>query len=299
MVENFGRVVEIKAIEFISIILGYMADNIEDVRNLAKQTGQKLVLKMSSFSVKILLPQLLTGLEEEQNWRVKISYIWILGVMANSSAKQLQTSLPVIVPGLSSCLSNAHPTIRQKASEALNLIGETIKNPEISNCVDILITALENPFDNSVKAIDLLLKTNFNHYIDPPSLSMIIPILDYCMRGRISDMKAGACQVMGAIVELIANPYDLLPYLRIILTGIKIALCDPLPEIRRIASMAIGKIATKIGIQDAEEYFKFVTDIIESSTSNSIERQGAAQAYAEIICSQTYEYFEESLYKLF
>ena len=71
---------------------------------------------MSSYSVKILLPQLLTGLEEEQNWRVKISYIWILGVMANSSAKQLQTSLPVIVPGLSNCLSNAHPTIRQKAS---------------------------------------------------------------------------------------------------------------------------------------------------------------------------------------
>lgn len=96
---------------------------------------------------------------------------------------------------------------------------------------------------------------------------------------------------MGAIVELISNPYDLLPYLRIILTGIRISLCDPLPEIRRIASMAIGKISAKIGIQNAEEYFKFVNDIIESSTSNSIERQGAAQAYAEIICSQTYEYF--------
>lgn len=117
---------------------------------------------------------------------------------------------------------------------------------------------------------------------------MVIPILDYCMRGRSSDLKAGACQVMGAIVELISNPYDLLPYLRIILTGIKISLCDPLPEIRRIASMAIGKIATKIGIEEAEKYFKFVDDIMESSTSNSIERQGAAQAHAEIICSQSY-----------
>jgi hypothetical protein len=207
---------------------------------------------MSSYSVKILLPQLLKGLEEEQNWRVKISYIWILGVMANCSAKQLQTSLSIIVPSLSACLSNAHPTIREKSSEALNLIGETIKNPEISQCVDILIEALENPFERSSKAIDLLLKTNFNHYIDPPSLSMVIPILDYCMRGRSSDLKAGACQVMGSIVELISNPHDLLPYLRIMLTGIRISLCDPLPEIRRIASMAIGKIATKIGIKDAE-----------------------------------------------
>ena len=150
-----------------------------------------------------------------------------------------------------------------------------------------------------MKAIDLLLKTSFNHYIDPPSLSMVIPILDYCMRGRNSDHKAGACQVMGSIVELIANSNDLLPYLRIILVGLKIALCDPLPEIRRIASMAIGKISAKIGTKNAEEYFRFVSDIIESSTSTSIERQGAAQAYSELICSQSYEYFEESLYRIF
>lgn len=56
--------------------------------------------------------------------------------------------------------------------------------------------------------------------------------------------------------------------------------------------MAIGKISTKIGIKETEDYFKFVVEIIESSNSNSIERQGAAQAHAEIICSQTYEYFE-------
>ena len=100
-----------------------MADGIEEIRSFAKRTGQSLILKMSAFSVKILLPQLLKGLEEEQNWRIKISYIWILGIMANCSAKQLQTSLPIIVPSLSTCLSNAHPTIREKASEALNLIG--------------------------------------------------------------------------------------------------------------------------------------------------------------------------------
>lgn len=97
-------------------MIGYMADNAEEIRNIAKRVGQTLIVKLSSFSVKILLPELLKGLEEEQNWRVKISYIWILGIMANCSAKQLQTSLPIIVPTLSTCLSNAHPTIREKAS---------------------------------------------------------------------------------------------------------------------------------------------------------------------------------------
>lgn len=47
------------------------------------------------------------------------------------------------------------------------------------------------------------------------------------------------------------NPYDLLPYLGIIGTGLKAALCDPLTEIRAIAAMAVGKISAKIGKQNA------------------------------------------------
>lgn len=144
-----------------------------------------------------------------------------------------------------------------------------------------------------------MLKTKFSHFVDPPSLSIIIPILDYCMRARNSELKAGSCQVIGSIVELIQNPYDLLPYLKIITTGLKVALCDPLMEIRSIAAMAIGRISAKIGIQDAEKYFKFVVEIIESANSNTTERQGAAQAYSEIICSHTLEYFEDSINKIF
>lgn len=61
-------------------------------------------------------------------------------------------------------------------------------------------------------------------------------------------MKAGACQIMGSICELIQNSYDLLPYLKIINAGLKITLCDPLSEIRSITSKAIGCISAKIGI---------------------------------------------------
>jgi hypothetical protein len=56
-------VVELKGIKIIEIMIGYTADNSEEIRNLAKKTGQSLIVKMSSFSVKILLPQLLKGLE--------------------------------------------------------------------------------------------------------------------------------------------------------------------------------------------------------------------------------------------
>lgn len=47
--------------------------------------------------------------------------------------------LPQIVPQLSNCLTDTHPKIRDVANSSLTLIGSTIKNPEISEIVDILI----------------------------------------------------------------------------------------------------------------------------------------------------------------
>ena len=61
----------------------------------------------------------------------------------------------------------------------------------------------------------------------------------------------------------------MLPYLRILAPGIRIASCDPLPEIRSIAAMAIGKISAKIGADYAKEYFSFIFEIIDSHSSNT------------------------------
>ena len=83
----------------------------------------------------------------------------------------------------------------------------------------------------------------------------------------------------------------MLPYLKFVGPGIKTAICDPLSEIRSIAAMAIGKISSKIGSQAAKQYFSFIYDLIDSPNSNTTEKTGAAQAYAEVLCSQNYDYF--------
>lgn len=72
--------------------------------------------------------------------------------------------------------------VRQAANESLQLIGSTIQNPEISNIADILITSLSNPYDENVKGLEILLETRFEHYIDAPALSLLIPIIDYGLR---------------------------------------------------------------------------------------------------------------------
>ncbi len=63
--------------------------------------------------------------------------------------------------------------------------------------MDILIKAINNPFDENKRGLEVLLKTQFVHYIDIPSLSLIIPIVDYGLRSRESKLKEHAAQVVG------------------------------------------------------------------------------------------------------
>jgi hypothetical protein len=181
----------------------------------------------------------------------------------------------------------------------LKVIGETIKNPEIFDNIDILISALSDPYHNSKKGLEVLLKTRFSHYIDPPALSVIVPIINYALRGRDSELKTYACQVIGSISILIENPEDLLPYIEFMREGLKVTACDQLTDIRNVATKSLGKMSSKIGIANTEKYMSFLNEILQSETANSLERQGAAQGLSECICSHGMDYFEESLLKIY
>lgn len=144
-----------------------------------------------------------------------------------------------------------------------------------------------------------MLKTRFSHYIDPPAFSVIVPIINYALRGRDSELKTYACQVIGSISVLIENPEDILPYIEFMNEGLRITSSDPLSEIRAVAAKALGKMSSKIGIANTEKYFKFLNETLERETANSVERQGAAQGLSECICIHGIDYFEESIAKVY
>lgn len=70
-----------------------------------------------------------------------------------------------------------------------------------------------------------------------------------------------------------------------IVGGLEVAIGDALGEVRSLAARAIGRISRKIGIDSAENYFRFVKDILSRSDVNAIKRAGASNAFAEMICS--------------
>jgi hypothetical protein len=126
----FGRVLERNINEIKQIVVMFLSDNEEQVRKIGSGAAEAFFARLSSLGVKRSLPLLIEGLEEESmSWRAKIAHIWMMGHLAHCSAKQLQDCLPKVVPVLSKCLSDTHPDIRNEASDSLELIGTSIKNP--------------------------------------------------------------------------------------------------------------------------------------------------------------------------
>jgi hypothetical protein len=146
-------------------------DTTSDVREAAQDAARVIMGNMSGYGVKLMLPSLLSGLDEKQ-WRTKKGSIELLGMMAYCSPRQLSLSLPIVIPRLTGVLTDSHAQVRAAANKSLKQFGEVISNPEIQSLVPVLSKALVDPA-KTPNALASLLKTSFMHYIDHSSLALV------------------------------------------------------------------------------------------------------------------------------
>lgn len=130
----------------------------------------------------------------------------------------------------------------------------------------------------------------FVHVIDAPSLALIIPVLARGLRERSSDTKKMAAQILGNMCSL-ADPKDLQPYLGTLLPSVKDALVDPIPEVRRTSSIALGTMVGKIGEDSFDGLIPWLLNTLKSDQS-SVDRAGAAQGLSEVLAHLGQEKFD-------
>ncbi len=280
LTSTLGRVFEPYIYSIIPVLLTVFGDGNVDVREAVADAAKVIMSKISGHCVKSILPLLLSGLEEKQ-WRVKKGSIELLGAMAYCAPKQLSLSLPTIIPELTGVLTDSHAQVRTAANTSLKTFGEVLENPEIKRMQPILLKALADPTSRTSAALTALLGTSFEHYLDSPSLALVIPILDRGLKERSSEMKRKSVQIVGNLSSL-TESRDFIPYLEQLMPLVQVVLADPVPEARATAAKALGTLVERLGEDNFPSLISKLLQTLRSDTSG-VDRQGAAQGLSEVL----------------
>jgi len=286
-----GPIFEPYVIQIVPQLLAGFGDASTDVRDACLDAAKTSFASLSSFGVKQVLPTLLEGLDDQQ-WRSKKGACDSLGAMAYLDPQQLAISLPEIIPPLTNVLNDSHKEVRISANRSLLRFGEVISNPEIKGLVGILLKALSDPTKYTDEALDALLKVSFTHYLDAPSLALVVRILERGLGDRSATKRKGS-QIIGSLAHL-TDRKDLIVHLPILVSGLRVAAVDPVPTTRATASKALGSLVEKLGEDALPDLIPSLMSALKADTGAG-DRLGSAQALSEVLAGLGIGRLEETL----
>ena len=286
-----GQTFEPYVIQIVPQLISSFGDTSADVREACLDASKACFSSLSSYGVKVILPTLLAGLDESQ-WRSKKGACDLLGAMAYLDPQQLASSLPDIIPPLTNVLNDSHKEVRGAANRSLQRFGEVISNPEVKSLVSILLKALSDPTKYTDNALDALIKVSFVHYLDAPSLALVVRILERGLGDR-SATKRKSAQIIGSLAHLTERK-DLISHLPILVAGLRSAIVDPVPTTRATASKALGSLVEKLGEDALPDLIPTLMATLKSDTGAG-DRLGSAQALSEVLAGLGTTRLEETL----
>jgi hypothetical protein len=286
-----GPLFEPYVIQIVPQLLAGFGDPGTEVRDSCLDAAKACFASLSSYGVKQVLPTLLEGLDDQQ-WRSKKGACDSLGAMAYLDPQELAHRLPEIIPPLANVLNDSHKEVRLSANRSLQRFGDVISNPEIKGIVSTLLRALSDPTRFTDDALDALIKIQFVHYLDAPSLALVVRILERGLGDR-SATKRKAAQIIGSLAHL-TDRKDLTAHLPILVAGLRITVVDPVPATRATASKALGSLVEKLGEDALPDLIPSLMATLKSDTGAG-DRLGSAQALSEVLAGLGTSRLEETL----
>lgn len=288
-------IIEPYTIQFLKSLMHLFSGGDQRIRFYSEKSAEIIIKNLSRYGARLILPIITEGIEEKQ-WRIKLTSLQLLGIMALNSPHQLSSYLPRAIQTIYQATSDSHPKVSEAARETLFKMVSLIKNPEVSCISQDLTASLIDPTELNFKRALLSLKSvTFVHAVDITTLSLIFPVLLKTIQERGgTDLKKDAIQILTSLLLLLSDKTDLDPFLPLIENSIHITLTDPIPEIRLLTAKLCRALVTVTGQEKASSLLGWLFRTLAMEVGQTL-KSGVSASLAEVLSAFGIERFRKIL----
>jgi hypothetical protein len=232
---------------FIMAALDECGSNSSSVREAAEDSAQALIKLANPYVFPSLIAPLLLKAMKSAEWRVKVNALDRLAQCAGTAPKQVCSSLPVLIPGVTGQVWDTKAQVNKSAGACLMAICRTNPNPDVAPAITAVVKAVCKPSETN-KAVSELMSTTFVVTVDAPTLSIICPVLSRALKEKLAIHKRAACIVINNMSKLVGSADDVAPFGPLLVPELKkVAKSVQFEEIRDEALKALASLTKALG----------------------------------------------------
>ncbi|KAL2913906.1 translational elongation factor EF-1 alpha [Polyrhizophydium stewartii] len=238
LAEKLGHPAEPYLIPELSAILAGYGDKAAPVRDAAAAAATALLALPGRFSVKLLVPALLSNLTNEKKWQTKIAALKFLGNLTKTSTSQVARCLPEIIPVVSEVMWDTKPEVKKAAHESMTEVCGVLDNIDVIPFLPALISSIARP-EEVPECVYKLAATTFVQQVEAPTLAIMVPLLVRGLAERKPAILRQTAVIIDNMCKLVENPADAHQFLPKLMPGLdRIIEIAADPELRNVATNA-------------------------------------------------------------
>jgi len=247
----------------------------------------------------MVLPVLLAhlGAAAAGKWKVKVGVFDVLKSvlisMTSTCPRQLGLAMPKVMSALRDAVGDPRKEVKKEAEVFIRwMSSELAATPEIRKLAEDIVGSIIDSanMDKAIVTLQKLSNTTFMNTVDAAAFALIFPIVSRAMREQAHDSKMKGVQIVGASVNLIADPVLLEPYLEELMPLLKDCLVHPTVGVQHEAAKSFGSMAAGLPECCEEDILPYLLETLQSQEANvdvsEVERRGAARGLAEVLLSR-------------